>query len=48
MGGDEGFGVLGVHDAVADEESAEQQDFGDKKEPHADLGSLELLRHVGE
>jgi hypothetical protein len=36
-----------LHQAEADEQAAEQQDFRGQEQPHTDLAGIELLLHGG-
>ena len=40
--------IAGLHQAEADEQAAEQQNFGRQEQPHTDLAGIELLLHRGE
>ena len=40
--------IASLHHSKANKQSAEQQDFRRQEQPHADLGSVELLLHRGE
>ncbi len=42
----ERFAVHGLHDAEAHKQAAEQKDFCDEEQPHADLAGIDLLLHV--
>ena len=41
-------GIARLHHAEADEQAAEQQNFGRQEQPHTDLAGIELLLHRGE
>ena len=45
---DECLRKLGLHQAEADEQASEQQDFGNQEQPHPDLAGIELLLLRGE
>ena len=45
---DELLRIARLHQAEADEQAAEQQDFGRQEQPHTDLAGIGLLLHGGE
>lgn len=48
VGFEELLRVAILHQAEADEQAAEQQNFGRQKQPHTDFAGIELLLHGGE